>query len=87
MFPDEFSAASEEPLPRLGGQTGRFLTNPARQMSSHYPVWEASYRPFGGEVNAQNVANNHKFTGFEPFRSPMTYPQDKRDAESGLDHT
>ena len=41
----------------------------------HYPVWEASYRPFGEEVNAQSTVNRNKFTGFE------------RDSESGLDHT
>ena len=39
-----------------------------------YPVWQASYLPFGYEYNAQNTVNHYKFTGQE------------RDAEIGLDH-
>ncbi len=30
-----------------------------------YPVWEATYRPFGEEHNAQPTVNHYKFTGKE----------------------
>ncbi|MBI3404322.1 MAG: hypothetical protein HY046_02575, partial [Acidobacteria bacterium] len=48
----------------------------SRQMSSAqgYPVWEATYLPFGQEWNAQSTVNHYKFTGKE------------RDTESNLDY-
>jgi RHS repeat-associated protein len=47
----------------------------SREMSSvnGYPVWQATYLPFGYEYNPQITVNNFKFTGKE------------RDSESGLD--
>jgi RHS repeat-associated protein len=39
-----------------------------------YPVWQATYLPFGYEKNAQTSQNAYKFTGYE------------RDSESGLDY-
>lgn len=48
----------------------------SRMMTSvnGYPVWQATYLPFGGEYNAMIGVNNYKFTGKE------------RDGESGLDY-
>jgi RHS repeat-associated protein len=48
----------------------------ARLMSSvnGYPVWQATYLPFGYEKNSQSGVNAYKFTGYE------------RDSESGLDY-
>ena len=48
----------------------------SREMSSvnGYPVWQATYLPFGYEYNPQITVNNFKFTGKE------------RDTESGLDN-
>ncbi len=39
-----------------------------------YPVWQATYLPFGIEWNPQSTVNNYKFTGKE------------RDTETGLDN-
>jgi len=49
----------------------------ARLMTSvdGYPVWSATYLPFGQEWNPQMTVNHYKFTGLE------------RDAETALDHT
>jgi RHS repeat-associated protein len=48
----------------------------ARLMTSvnGYPVWSATYLPFGQEWNPQSTTNHYKFTGKE------------RDSESGLDN-
>jgi RHS repeat-associated protein len=48
----------------------------ARLMSSEngYPVWSATYLPFGYEINPQSTVNHYKFTAKE------------RDSESGLDY-
>lgn len=48
----------------------------SRMMSSvnGYPVWQATYLPFGYEYGAQISANNYKFTGYE------------HDSESGLEY-
>ena len=48
-----------------------------RLMSSvnGYPVWSATYLPFGQEWNPQMTVNHYKFTG------------DESDSESNLDHT
>jgi len=48
----------------------------ARLMTSFngYPVWSATFLPFGQEWNPQLTTNHYKFTGKE------------RDSESGLDH-
>jgi RHS repeat-associated protein len=48
----------------------------SRIMSSvnGYPVWQATYLPFGYEYNPQITVNHYKFTGKE------------RDTESGLDY-
>jgi RHS repeat-associated protein len=49
----------------------------ARTMTNDngYPLWSATFLPFGQEWNPQITMNNYKFTG------------DERDAESQLDHT
>ena len=48
----------------------------SRMMTGYngYPVWQATYLPFGQEWNPQATVNHYKFTGKE------------RDAESGLDY-
>jgi RHS repeat-associated protein len=40
-----------------------------------YPIWSATYLPFGYEVNPTSSVNHYKFTGLE------------HDSESELDHT
>jgi RHS repeat-associated protein len=49
--------------------SGRLMTD-----GSGWPVWQATFLPFGEEWNPQFTLNNRKFTGKE------------RDAESGLDN-
>ncbi len=52
------------------------LLGSARLMtgSDGYPVWSATYLPFGYELSPQPTPNHYKFTGKE------------RDSETGLDY-
>ena len=50
--------------------SSRLLTS-----TNGYPTWQATYLPFGQELNSQSTVNNYKFVWME------------LDSESNLDHT